>query len=426
MGRRLKVLTVGCKANFADSASITGAAVVAGHAVVPADAPADVVVVNGCTVTHRADRDSRALVRRARRENPAATVIVTGCYAETAGSGRTGLPEADLWIGTGEPSVLATVLRDLGGGGAVRPPPSDFAAGLLLGHRRTVLKIQDGCDSQCAYCIVPLARGRNRSLQPETVLARAAWAEEDGGREIVLAGIHVGLYGADRGETDGLARLVETILAKTAKVRVRLSSIEPPEVSDRLLAVVAGSDRVCPHFHVPLQSGCDRTLARMRRSYTAAEYRKVVAKAASLIPGLQVGADVIAGFPGETRADFEETVRFLQDAPVHYLHVFPYSQRKGTESALWRDDVSGREKKERAALLRELDAAKRVAFRRSQVGRELDVLAEEVCVDAETLSGYSGNYLTVTFPGGHADVGEIHRVCVHSVSDGGLEGRRDG
>jgi threonylcarbamoyladenosine tRNA methylthiotransferase MtaB len=426
MGRRLKVLTVGCKANFADSATITGAAVAAGLAVVPADAPADVIVVNGCTVTHRADRDSRALVRRARRENPAATVIVTGCYAETVGGGKGSLPEADLWIGMGEPEGLATVLRDLGEAGPMRQPPSDFAAGLLLGHRRTVLKIQDGCDFRCAYCIIPLARGRNRSLQPEIVLARATRAEEDGGREIVLTGIHVGLYAADRGEVDGIARLVESILTKTAKVRVRLSSIEPPEISDRLLAVVAGSDRVCPHFHVPLQSGSDRTLSRMRRSYTAGAYWKVVAKAASLIPGLQIGADVIAGFPGETRADFEETVRFLRDTPVHYLHVFPYSRRKGTESALWRDDVSDREKKERAALLRDLDAAKRDAFRRSQVGRELDVLAEEVCVDAGTVSGYSGNYLTVTFPGGHADVGEIHRVRVHSASAGGLAGRRDG
>jgi threonylcarbamoyladenosine tRNA methylthiotransferase MtaB len=426
MGRRLKVLTVGCKANFADSASIAGAAVAAGLAVVSANAPADVVVVNGCTVTHRADRDSRTLVRRARRENPAATVIVTGCYAETGG-GREVLPEADFWIGTGEPEGFATVLRDLvGAGSAVRPPPSDFKAGLLLGHRRTILKIQDGCDFRCAYCVIPLARGRNRSLQPETVLARAVRAEEDGARELVLTGIHVGLYGADRGEADGLALLVEAILDKTAKVRIRLSSIEPPEVDDRLLAAIAGSGRVCPHLHVPLQSGSDRTLARMRRSYTAAGYGRIVAKAASLIPGLQIGADVIAGFPGETRADFEETVRLLRDTPVHYLHVFPYSPRKGTESALWREDVPDREKKERAALLRELDDAKRGAFRLSQVGRELDVLAEESCADTETVSGYSGNYLTVTFPGGRSDVGEIHRVRIRAASAGVLAGQRDG
>lgn len=427
MRKRLTVVTVGCKANFADSAAIVREAVSAGFEVVPpARADADVVIVNSCTVTRRADRDSRALVRRARREHPRATVILTGCYAQRSFEPGGPPPEADLRIGVGEAAALRLALRQLGGDGRAEPPAlSEYAADLLLGHRRTFLKIQDGCDFCCAYCVVPLARGKSRSLPEREILDRAAAAEREGARELVLTGIHVGLYGADRGEQDALARLVAALLKETDRMRIRVSSIEPLELSDPLLEQIGGSERVCPHLHIPLQSGCDRTLSRMRRPYAARQYEEIVCRAASRVAGVQIGADVIAGFPGESRAEFEETVRFLTYLPVNYLHVFPYSAREGTESAQWKDDVPSREKKERVSRLLLLDKAMRAKFLADQVGKTLEVLAEKARPGGEHLSGTSGNYVVVTFPGEGAEVGGLYRIRATSWNGRGLAGNRE-
>ncbi len=425
MRRRVTVLTVGCKANFADSASIAREAIAAGYEVVPPAEPADVVIVNSCTVTHRADRDSRALVRRARRDHPAASIVMTGCYAQGSPEAKAAIPEADHWIGIGDPGALRALLNEIGGGSVEVPRISEYAADLLLGHRRTFLKVQDGCDFTCAYCIVPLVRGRNRSLSPEEIVEKAVAAERDGARELVLTGIHVGLYGADRGEGEGLANLVRRLLNETAHVRIRLSSIEPMELSEELLSEISGTARVCRHLHIPLQSGSDRTLSRMRRPYDARRFSEIASRAASLLPGVRIGADVIAGFPGETEGDFEETVRFLAAVPVNYLHVFPYSPRAGTESAAWRDDVPAAAKKERVARLLRLDEEKRDAFLKNQVGKELEVLAEKVHSGRRELSGTSGNYLEVAFPGEKREVGGLFRVRVASIRGMGLAGRRE-
>ncbi|HSL92557.1 MAG TPA: tRNA (N(6)-L-threonylcarbamoyladenosine(37)-C(2))-methylthiotransferase MtaB [Candidatus Limnocylindrales bacterium] len=427
MRKRLTVVTVGCKANFADSASIVREAISAGFEFVsPGRSDADVVIVNSCTVTHRADRDSRAFVRRARRDHPRASVILTGCYARNSPEARETLREADHWIGIGEADALRSVLREIGGEvPASARPLSDYAVDLLLGHRRTFLKIQDGCDFHCAYCVVPRARGKNRSLPVREILDRAAAAERDGARELVLTGIHVGLYGADRGEKDALARLIAALLKETDRVRLRLSSIEPMEVTDTLLDRIAGDRRVCPHLHIPLQSGCDRTLSRMRRPYDVRGYEEIVRRVSSRVPDVHVGADVIVGFPGETPADFEETVRFLGGVPVNYLHVFPYSVREGTESAQWKDDVPGREKKERVSRLLRLDAEKRTRFLRSMVGKELEVLAETAHPSRVELSGTSGNYVEVTFPGESDCVGGLFRVRATSVAGRGVSGIRE-
>jgi threonylcarbamoyladenosine tRNA methylthiotransferase MtaB len=426
MRKRLTVLTVGCKANFADSASIVREAMSAGFEVVSPAEPADVVVVNSCTVTHRADRDSRALVRRARRDHPQASVILTGCYAQTSRRAGETLHEVDHWIGAENAGTLGSVLRNIrGDGSAGLQPPSEYGAGLLLGRRRTFLKIQDGCDSFCAYCIVPLARGRNRSLPEKEILEKAVAAERDGARELVLTGIHVGLYGTDRGERDSLARLLLALLKETERTRLRLGSIEPAEITENLLDAIADNKRICPHLHVPMQSGCDRTLSRMRRPYRSRQYADIVGRVVARVPDVQIGADVIAGFPGETRTDFEDTIRFLGDVPVNYLHVFPYSAREGTESARWPDDVPSREKKERIAQLLQLGAGKRTAFHRSLVGKSLEVLAETVHPGRGELSGTSGNYVDVAFPGESAEIGGLFRVRAVSAGGRGLAGERD-
>jgi threonylcarbamoyladenosine tRNA methylthiotransferase MtaB len=428
MRKRLKVVTVGCKANFADSASIARVAASEGFEVVPPGAPADVVVVNSCTVTHRADRDSRSAARRARRENPRAVVVLSGCYARVSPQARERVPEVDHWLGPdgGAPTLFA-LLREIGGGTApCGPPLSEYAADLLLGHRRAFLKIQDGCDSACAYCVVPLARGKSRSRPEAEIVDAAAAAEKEGARELVLTGIHIGRYGADRGEVDGLSGLLSSLLSRTSRARFRLSSLEPKEATPDLVERIGGSPRICPHLHVPLQSGCDRTLARMRRPYRAAEYLEGLWRAVRRIPGIQVGADVMAGFPGETPGEFDETIRLLRDAPVHYLHVFPYSPRPGTESAEWRDDVPPAAKKERVARLLALDRGKREAFLRAQVGTTLEVLAEKADAARGELYGRSGNYAEVVFPGDEADAGEIHAVRALSVRGRSLTGERLG
>ena len=434
MRKRLKVLTVGCKANFADSASVVRTAVAEGFEIVSPSEPADVVIINSCTVTHRADRDSRSLARRARRENPGGVVILTGCYAQVYPSEHGKVPEVDHWIGTGAGEAprsgeasLGGILRKISGNGSRETAVlSDHSADLLLGHRRTFLKIQDGCDFSCAYCVVPLARGKNRSVPEEELVARAVAAEEDGACELVLTGIHIGLYGADAGRRDALPGLVRRLLAETTHARIRLSSIEPGELSDRLIETIAGHPRMCSHLHVPLQSGCDRTLSRMRRPYGSAEYRNAVSGAAAQIPDLALGADVIAGFPGETPADFEETVQFLRDLPVTYLHVFPYSARPGTESARFPDDVPFAEKKRRVSRLFVLDARIREAFLSRQIGRTLDVLAETAVPGRGELSGHAGNYAEVFFPGIASEIGEMYRIAAGSVRGGRLSGTRVG
>ena len=423
MRRRLAVVTVGCKTNFADSAGIAAQASRAGFAVVPPGDPADVFVLNTCTVTHRADRDSRALARRLRRENPCAVIVLTGCYAETSPKARQGLPEVDHWVGIRDPSALRDLLASLAE--TVGTPGNDLAehgADRLLGHSRTYLKIQDGCDAVCAYCIVPKARGPGRSIPREEVFGRAMRAEGEGAREFVLTGIHVGQYGKDRGERDGLAVLVEGLLAATTDSRFRLSSVEPLEITPRLVGLLASRDRLCPHLHVPLQSGSDRVLRRMRRPYTARGYREMLGRLADSVPGIRLGADVIAGFPGETAEDFSETTKLILDSPLSYLHAFPYSPREGTESAGWAEDVSPAGKKGRVALLRKMDSDLRTRYLHAQVGRTLTVIAESQDRGSGEFRGISENYAEVVFRAEGGRAGELHPVRILSVQGNRLEG----
>jgi len=423
MRGRLSVVTVGCKANFADSAAIVTHAARAGFEVVRGGNPADVLIVNSCTVTHRADRDSRAIVRRLRREHPGAILVMTGCFAETTPEARASLPEVDHWVGIRGPSALPELLRSLAGeakGGD--EDLSDYAADLLLGHSRTFLKIQDGCDAVCAYCVVPRARGPGRSLPRREVLERAVRAEKDGAREIVLTGIHAGRYGADRGEREGLARLVEALLQATSACRFRLGSVEPMEITSALVSLLSTNARLCPHLHVPLQSGSDRMLQRMRRPYTAKGYRERLALLAAEVPGIRLGADVIAGFPGETRDDFSETMRLILDTPLSYLHAFPYSPRAGTESAGWADDVTPEEKKRRVARLRTADAAMRKEYLGMQVGKTLIVAVAARDPGAGQARGTTENYAEAVIRSGAVPREGLIPVRIDAVRGDHLEG----
>jgi threonylcarbamoyladenosine tRNA methylthiotransferase MtaB len=424
MRKRLAVVTVGCKANFADSVDIASRAVRAGFDLVPADSPAEVLVINSCTVTHRADRDSRALARRLRRRNPRAVLVMAGCYARVSPEDCGKLPEVDHWVGTLDRDALSLLLDSLAGELLPRDEePSGFAIGRLLGHTRTFLKIQDGCDAACSYCIVPKARGRCRSVPLPEAVEAARRAEGDGAREIVLTGIHAGRYGIDRGERDGLAELLEALLSATSRCRFRLGSVEPPEITPRLVELIAGRERICPHIHVPMQSGSDAVLRRMRRTYTSDRYREKLQVISSAVPGVRLGADVIAGFPGESAGDFEETLLRIGQTPLSYLHAFPYSPRAGTESAGWPDDVTAAEKKRRVGLLIEADEAMRRRYLEAQVGKTLSVVAESGGAGERMSEGISENYIEVVFRAESPAGGEIVPVRILSVRERKLEGR---
>ena len=423
MRGRLSVVTVGCKANFADSAAILTHAARAGFEVVEGGAPADVLVINSCTVTRRADRDSRALARRLRREHPDAVLVMTGCFAETTPEARESMPEVDHWLGIREPSALPRLFRSLAGDAPSQDEElSDFAADRLLGHSRVFLKVQDGCDAACTYCVVPKARGPGRSLPLQEVVARAVRAERDGAREIVLTGIHAGRYGADRGDRNGLAGLVEALLRATSGCRFRLGSVEPREITSALVSLLSTHNRLCPHLHVPLQSGSDRVLLRMRRPYTARRYRERLVSLAASVPGIRLGADVIAGFPGETPDDFTETMRLIRDTPLSYLHAFPYSSRPGTESAGWADDVIAAEKTRRVARLRAADAAMRREYLERQVGRTLVVVASARDPETGVMRGTTENYAEAVFRAAFGARGDLIPVRIDAVSGEHLEG----
>jgi threonylcarbamoyladenosine tRNA methylthiotransferase MtaB len=423
MRGRLSVVTVGCKANFADSAAILAHAARAGFEVVGHGAAADVLVINSCTVTRRADRDCRALARRLRRDHPGAVLVMTGCFAETTHDARASVPEVDHWLGIREPSDLPLLLRSLAGDA---PAPdgefSDFAACRLLGHSRVFLKIQDGCDSACAYCVVPKARGGGRSLPRREVVERAARAERDGAREIVLTGIHAGRYGADRGDREGLAGLLKTLLHATSACRFRLGSVEPLEITYPLISLLSAHRRLCPHLHVPLQSGSEKVLLRMRRLYTAGEYRERLDLIAAEVPGIRLGADVIAGFPGETTDDFEETMRLIRDTPLSYIHAFPYSPRRGTESAGWEDDVIAAEKTRRIARLVAADAVMRREYLGKQVGKTLIVAATARDSETGEMRGTTENYAEAVFRAANGARGDLIPVRIDAVRGEHLEG----
>lgn len=423
MRGRLSVVTVGCKANFADSAEILTQAARAGFEVVEAGAPADVLLINSCTVTRRADRDSRALARRLRREHPGAVLVMTGCFAEASPEARASVPEVDHWLGIREPSALPGLLRSLSGDPTSSGEDlSDVAADRLLGHSRVFLKVQDGCDAACAYCVVPKARGAGRSLPRREIVERAVRAENDGAREIVLTGIHVGRYGVDRGDRDGLAGLAEALLRATSRCRYRLGSVEPLEITSALVSLLSREGRLCPHLHVPLQSGSDRVLPRMRRPYTARQYRERLVLLAAEVPGIRLGADVIAGFPGETRDDFEETIRLIRDTPLSYLHAFPYSSRPDTESAGWADDVIAAEKTRRVARLRAADAAMRKEYLGRQVGKTLVVAASARDPETGEMRGITENYAEAVFRAASGARGDLVPVRIDAVRGDHLEG----
>jgi threonylcarbamoyladenosine tRNA methylthiotransferase MtaB len=389
----VSVLTLGCKLNQADSESIARRLARNGVRVVDRAVPgAAAFVINSCSVTHVADRKARHLVRMGRRLSPDAEIVLTGCYAETAPADIAKQTGADVVLPNADkPSIPDRLFERLRG----RGDPSAGCPTLIRGDLRTraFIKIQEGCNELCAFCIVPYTRGRETSVPIDSVVAEVRAREADGVQEVVLTGTQLGNYGRDTGEREqGPRRLLEALLERTALPRIRLSSLQAQDISPTLLDLWKDR-RLCPHFHLPLQSGSDSVLKRMRRRYSADDYRRAVALIREHVPDVAITTDVIAGFPAETQSDFEATIGLCREMHFAAIHAFPYSRRPHTAAALMRDHLPPRVRRARLERLLQLGRETSLAFRRRFLGRTMQVLWEEN--RGGRWQGLTGNYIRV-------------------------------
>ena len=432
---RVAYHTLGCKVNQYETEKTRESLESAGFATVPFSSLADAYVINTCSVTSVADGKSRASVRRALRLNPDAFVIVAGCYAELEPDAIHAIEGVDLVVvSNSEKGTIAERIAAHFAGTEINTQCSMSATQSVHPRLRTraVVKVQDGCDQFCSYCIVPHARNRMLSRPLDDVLAEVRALAEFGYKEIVLTGIRLGSYGSggqrstvngQQSERIGLAALIQTVSEVEGIERIRLSSIEPWEVDEALLDAMQ-SPKVCRHLHIPLQSGDDGVLRRMNRPYTAARYREIVANVRERIPGIGITTDVIAGFPGETDEAFGNTRAMIEEVGFSRLHVFRYSARKRTPAAAMPDQVPPEVRKQRAENLTGLGITAMRRFASSLVGQTLEVLVETQSKTPNQLTGFTDNYVETRFPGDAGLKGQIVRVRVCEVDQGWVSGVR--
>ena len=426
MTRTAAIATLGCKTNQFESAALEERLTAAGWSIVPFEAGAELVIVNTCTVTAATDSQSRNLIRRARRLHPACRVVVTGCYAQVDPQALAAIPGVALVLGNEEKRDLLRLLAEEGDGAvrvsAIRDTTTAEVAtlGSFAERSRAFVQIQNGCDAFCAYCIIPYARGRSRSVPAEQVLQQVRDFVAAGYPEIVLTGIHIGGYGGDFTPVTNLTTLLQRLLTETRVKRLRLGSIEPTEIPDTLLDLLASSAVLCPHLHIPLQSGDDAVLARMGRRCDTAFFGALVERIRARLPDAAIGLDVIVGFPGETEEEFAHTHAFIASLPVSHLHVFPFSKRPGTPAATMGSQIPGEVAKARAAQLRALGEGKLTAFAQRFVGREMEVVVEGGKGNARR--GLSRNYLNVRFTGGEELIGQAVMLRIVGVEGEVLRG----
>jgi threonylcarbamoyladenosine tRNA methylthiotransferase MtaB len=429
MAKTFKIITLGCKVNQCESATLREALMQAGWVPAEKGTRAEVNIVNTCIVTQRASYQSRQAIRKAIRENPSALTAATGCYAEAFPEELSRIEGLDLLAGNALKGELHRILQ-----GSIKGAPACFPQGgfnpslseeiLPLSERtRSFLKIQDGCDSFCSYCIVPFSRGPLRSVEPLRVIALLKSLSEQGYKEVVLTGIHLGKYGVDLCPATSLKNLLALIGNERLAMRVRLSSIEPKEVVPELIRMAASEEWLCRHFHIPLQSGDDGVLKRMNRDYTSEDYARLVESIHRQIPLAAIGADLMAGFPGEEDKAHRSTYDLVKELPVSYFHVFPFSPRKGTAAWDFKDKVDEREIKARAEALRVLGQKKRETFYRSCVGSTFQVLAQGWDKSSKGLiQGLSDNYLPVLFPFPREIRNEVITVRIDKVEGSTVHG----
>jgi threonylcarbamoyladenosine tRNA methylthiotransferase MtaB len=429
---RIAITTLGCKINQYDSAVIQSR-LGERHSFVSFDERADCYIINTCTVTDRADWEARQLVRRAKRTRADAKILVTGCYAQVNPEDVARVPGVDYVVGLNRLDDLLCFVESDGFVAGNRIAVSDvkqvrgvpvLGTTALPRHTRAFLKIQEGCNYSCTYCIIPAARGPSRSVPAREVLEQVRRLAQAGYIEIVLTGIHLGGYGQELSPRTDLPSLLEMIVESGIMPRVRLSSLDPREVSDRLLKLMTASEVICPHLHICAQSGNDEILKQMRRNYDTAYYRDLLARVRDCLPDAALGSDIIVGFPGETDDQFESSRQWFASLPLTYFHVFPYSERRSTVAASFPDRVPPRVKKERARQMRELGSKKKKEFYQSFLGRRVSVLVEEA-VDKKTgwQRGFSRNYLHVLVAASPGLVNREIAVDLGNVDHGWLLGK---
>lgn len=428
--KRFRTITLGCKVNQCESAAINHLLATSGMAPARNEMTPDLVVINTCSVTGKAAMQSRQAVRQAIRNHPNARIVVTGCYAQTAPEEIRSIEGVDLIVGHKDKMRMAEVVRAqepelnaLGPMSRGAHKTCAFSALPAMGREertRAFLKIQDGCNTRCTYCIVPYARGDSRSMPAEDVMAHLIRLKAENFKEVVLTGIHLGAYGADLHPATTLVDLLSSAMKEALVHRLRLSSIEPTEVDQRLVDLICDAHgAICRHLHVPLQSGDDDILRRMGRPYNREQFAEVIRHIHRKMPTAAIGVDVMAGFPGESDAAFENSYRLIEALPVTYLHVFPFSPRKGTPAAAFKPKVPERIAKERCRRLRRLGKEKQHVFYESMTGRNLEVLIE-ACGEGWA-KGWSDNYIPVTIVDGCEEIKEnsLITVRVTGVRDNG-------
>ncbi len=415
---RIALYTLGCKVNQFESQAIGEKFAALGYEIVSWRDEADLYLVNTCAVTSRAAAQSRQMIRRFRRDHPDARIVATGCHVQTgaaelmqAAGGRICLAGNDQKHRIVDIAIEAEECLEMYVGDISRV--KEIAPFMIHspGQRtRAFVRIQDGCEAFCSYCIVPFARGRSRSMPPERVHEQVALLSEAGIREIVITGIHVGLYGHDLAEKTSLTSILESLCSRFPRIRFRLSSIDPSEITDEMIEWAGSTVNFCDHWHLPLQSGSDLVLQAMNRRYTAPEFRAVFEKLLSAMPHAAFGIDVMTGFPGETHDEFLATVRLLEMLPVTYLHVFPYSPRPHTVAAALGGHVSKKRKGERAAVLRKLGARKKMEFYRKNLGSVRELLVERREDRSGLWHGVTDNYISTLLAGSEREEGMKNRI----------------
>ena len=433
--RKIAFYTLGCKVNQSDTASMEGIFRRAGYEVVDFGSPADVYLINTCVVTNTGQRKSRQIINRAVRHNPLSLIVVTGCYPQTAPEEVRAIAGVDVIIGNQERARIVelveqalenkqTEILDNVQKMTVDTKFEELGVGTETDKTRAFLKIQEGCNQYCTYCIIPYARGPLRSRSLESIRSEVAKLVEAGYKEVVLIGIHLGCYGkelAKEGKHITLYDAVQAVLSVEGMCRVRLGSLESVEVEPRLLELMANEPRLCKHLHLPLQSGCDKILQAMHRPYDTARFTQLLQQIRAQVPDVAITTDIIVGFPGETEEDFATTLAFAEKCGFAKMHIFPYSKRKGTPAEKMPNQVDEAVKGERAARLAAVDEKLHQAMLKQMVGKTEEVLFEQP-VDAVHMEGLCGPYLRVVVPGTIELANTIAQVKITGIVDDWLTG----
>lgn len=422
--------TLGCKVNQFETEVIEGLFKQRGYAVVPFSGKADVYVINTCSVTHLGEKKSRQLIRRATRTNPEAAIVVTGCYAQTSPDKVEAIPGVNVIVGTQDRQQIVDLVEEaIANQLQVKAVANIMAADHfediplfhIPGRTRAFLKIQEGCTNFCTYCIIPFARGPLRSRPLSSVVSEAEKMVAAGFREIVLTGIHLGAYGRDHENKLELTDAIQAILDVKGLMRLRLGSLESIEISEQLINLIRKDKRLCPHLHLPLQSGHDHILSKMNRHYTIAEFEQLIESIRAQVDDIAISTDIIVGFPGETQDMFEEALTFIERMQFARIHVFPYSKREGTPAAGFSGQIAEQDKKNRAHQLQIVADKAAKDFNNRFIGKIVDVLFEGE--EDGVIDGLAGNYIRVYAPGDRSLQGQVCRVCVEKAYKDGVWGQ---